>query len=167
MLQSTDAFRTESASWFAPPLPSKWYLLPPFRLGRVDRRTSSKVYSVKCEVISNSNRGRRRGALNRSEEKEETLLCAQVTVGVDIGRGRAVVASSRAWSLLQRSHSILIVVAFRVALGCCPSRKLTTEAARCRRWCPQAQVPKLLEGTLIAISSRPTTALLAPGKLRA
>ena len=61
----------------------------------------------------------------------------------------------------------LIVVAFHAALGCCTSRKLTTEAARCRRWCPQAQVPKLLEGTLIAISSRQTTALLAPGKLLA
>lgn len=66
------------------------------------------------------------------------------------------------------SDGTLVEAAFSAAIDAASSLELVTEAARCRRWCPQVQVPKpLLLETLIAITLRRTTALLVLGKLLA
>lgn len=49
---------------------------------------------------------------------------------------------------------------FAVVINLSRRSEVVTGAARGRRLCPRPQEPKLLGGTLIAISSHPTTALL-------
>jgi hypothetical protein len=107
-----------------------------------------------------------KGALDKDEGNVKRSLCTQVPVGFD-GPGIDVFSKLERAESIEQIQASLVEVAFQAAVECRSSRKLTTEAARYRRWCPQTQVPKPLEGTLIAISSGPTTPLLVLGKLLA
>ena len=59
--------------------------------------------------------------------------------------------------------SVLVDIVIVVDLGC-RSVVVFTVAANGRQWCPLPQEPKLLGGTLVAISSRPATLMLVRDK---
>jgi hypothetical protein len=160
MLQGKDALQNANKQSVCASVPSKWYLLALSCLGRPFGRIN--------KVRSSKSRCSRKGALNKDEEDKRILVCPSFGWFRRFKASMSMCsANSRARSPSERSQADLVEVAFQAAVECCSSRKLTIEVARCRRWCPQTQVPKLLVGTLIAISSGPTTPPLVLDKLLA
>lgn len=131
-----------------PQTPSSRVLPKARRLAGDQTKESIKIYSLKLQT---------RGEMG----PQDFGTSVSVAIGIPVVWRCACLMEPSSLGLESRCHVFFDRVVV-VDVGC--RSVAITVAANGRRWCPLPQEPKLLGGTLVAISSRPATRMLFHGK---